>query len=160
MLGGVLAILGVVAAPITTGDTAMRSARLIIADAFGINQKHILKRLLVATPIIIGCFFLMEIDFTVLWRYFAWSNQSLAVFTLWAATVYLARHKRMYVITLIPALFMTVVCTTYILFAPLGVPMPGIGLPLEVAQGVGLLLAVVLLGLFIYRRKRLAVTMS
>lgn len=155
LLGGVLAILGVIAAPITTGDTAMRSARLIIADAFGINQKPILKRLLVAAPIIAGCLFLMEIDFTVLWRYFAWSNQSLAVFTLWAATVYLARNGRLYIITLVPALFMTVVCTTYILFAPLGVPMPGIGFPLEYAQGAGILLAAILLAIFLVRRPRL-----
>lgn len=118
MVGGVLAILGVVAAPITTGDTALRSARLIAADMLGIDQSRLVKRLLISVPLFVACFGFMLIDFNVLWRYFAWCNQTLAVFTLWAVTVYLARNRRLYVVTLLPALFMTVVCTTYILFAP------------------------------------------
>lgn len=133
VVGGMFAILGVIAAPITTGDTAMRSARLIIADTFSIRQSTITRRLLVSLPIIAISFLLMQVDFTILWRYFAWSNQTLSVFTLWAVTVYLARRRKFYYITLVPALFMTMVCTTYILFAPLGQPMPGIGLSLHTA---------------------------
>lgn len=132
-IGGLLAILGVIAAPITTGDTAMRSARLIIADSFSISQSTILRRLLVTLPIIVISFLLMQIDFTVLWRYFAWSNQTLSVFTLWAVTVYLARRQKLFYITLFPAMFMTMVCFSYILFAPLGTQMDGVGLPINTA---------------------------
>lgn len=115
--GGILAILGVVAAPITTGDTALRSARLITADFLHIDQKKLVKRLLVSLPLFALTFAIMLIDFNVLWRYFAWSNQTLAVFTLWAATVYLARRGKAYVVTLLPAMFMTAVSISYLLFA-------------------------------------------
>lgn len=100
-VGGVLAILGVVAAPITTGDTALRSTRLIVADMLHIDQRNILKRLLVSVPIFGLCFCLMLIDFNILWRYFAWCNQTLAMITLWAITVYLARHHKAYMVTLL-----------------------------------------------------------
>ena len=146
--GGLFAILGVIAAPITTGDTAMRSARLIIADSFSIRQTTVVKRLLVTLPIIAMCFLLMQIDFTVLWRYFAWSNQTLSVFTLWAVTVYLARRRKLFYITLIPALFMTMVCVSYILFAPLGEPKAGIGLPLDTAIILAGVVTTAFLGLF------------
>lgn len=146
--GGLFAILGVIAAPITTGDTAMRSARLIIADSFSVKQTTVLRRLLVSLPIIAVSFLLMQIDFTVLWRYFAWSNQTLSVFTLWAVSVYLARRRKFFYITLIPALFMTMVCVSYILFAPLGQPVSGIGLPLDTAIILSGLMTSVLLILF------------
>ena len=116
-LGGVLALLGVVAAPITTGDTALRSARLIAADMLKVSQKTLVRRLAVSIPLFGLAFVVMMIDFNVLWRYFAWCNQTLAMFTLWAASVYLARHHKAYIITLIPALFMTMTCLTYLLFA-------------------------------------------
>lgn len=148
VVGGLFAILGVIAAPITTGDTAMRSARLIIADTFAIKQSSISRRLLVSLPIFVVSFLLMQIDFTVLWRYFAWSNQTLSVFTLWAVTVYLARRRKFFYITLVPALFMTMVCTSYILFAPLGQPKPGIGLPLDTAIILAALVAMAFLALF------------
>ncbi len=118
IFGGALAMIGVIVAPITSGDTALRSARLIAADMLHINQANIVKRLLTSLPLFAITFFIMLIDFDVLWRYFAWSNQTLAMFTLWAATVYLARHRRFYLITLVPAVFMTVVCITYLMFAP------------------------------------------
>lgn len=118
--GGVLAILGVIAAPITTGDTALRSARLIIADFLHISQKEFMKRILVCIPIFGITFLLLLIDFDVLWRYFAWINQTLSVFTLWAATVYLARHRKAFVITMLPALFMTIISVSYILCSPEG----------------------------------------
>ena len=103
--GGILAMLGVIAAPITSGDTALRSARLIAADFLHIPQKKIRNRLLVSIPIFILAWLVMMIDFEVLWRYFAWCNQTLAVFTLWALTVWLAKEHKCYWLTLIPALF-------------------------------------------------------
>lgn len=125
-VGGILAILGIVAAPITSGDTALRSARLIVADFLNIEQKSIAKRLIVCIPIFLLTIGLLVFSFSnaegfkIIWRYFAWCNQTLSVFTLWAITVYLVKIKKNYFITLIPALFMTCVCSTYILIAPEG----------------------------------------
>ena len=118
--GGLLAILGVIAAPITSGDTALRTARLITADFLHFKQNTIIRRLIISVPIFLASYLIMQINFQVLWRYFGWCNQALSVFTLWAITVYLARKKKLYIITLIPALFMTMVCTTYIIYAPEG----------------------------------------
>jgi carbon starvation protein CstA len=121
--GAILAILGVVFAPITSGDTAFRSARLILADFFKLNQKPIINRLLIAIPLFVVAFAVLiysmkdKDGFDLIWRYFAWANQTLSVFTLWAVTIYLAKEKRMYIITLIPAVFMTMVCSTFILIA-------------------------------------------
>lgn len=119
-VGAVLAILGVVAAPITSGDTAFRSARLIAADFMHFPQDKVFRRLMLCAPVFAISIALMFIDFSVIWRYFAWTNQTLAAFTLWAITVYLARNKKMWLITLIPALFMTMVCATYIMIASEG----------------------------------------
>lgn len=154
VVGGLFAILGVIAAPITTGDTAMRSARLIIADTFSIEQSTVTRRLLVSLPIIAISFLLMQVDFTILWRYFAWSNQTLSVFTLWAVTVYLARRHRFFYITLLPALFMTMVCTSYILFAPLGVPTPDIGLNLNAAVIIAAVVSLAFLVMFAVRLRK------
>lgn len=119
-IGSIFAILGVVAAPITSGDTALRSARLIVADFLKINQKPIYKRLLVSLPIFLICFLLLQIGFDIVWRYMAWSNQTLATVVLWAITFYLFSEKKLYIISLIPAIFMTFVCSTYIMIAPEG----------------------------------------
>lgn len=119
-VGAILAILGVVAAPITTGDTAFRSARLIAADFLHMRQDKIVWRLILCLPIFAVAIVLMFVDFQVLWRYFAWFNQTLSVFTFWAITVYLTKQHKNAIITLIPALFMTYVCTSYILVAPEG----------------------------------------
>ena len=125
-VGGILAVLGVIAAPITSGDTAFRSARLIIADFLHLEQKTIFKRLLISVPLfIVGAGLLLysqkdKDGFDMIWRYFAWTNQTLAMFTLWALTVYLVRARKLYIMTLIPAVFMTAVCSTYILIAPEG----------------------------------------
>lgn len=123
-VGAILAILGVVAAPITTGDTAFRSARLIAADFMHIKQNKIIKRLLLCIPLFAAAVALMFIDFSVLWRYFAWFNQTLSVFTLWAITVYLTRQHKNAIIALLPALFMTTVCASYICVAPEGLQLP------------------------------------
>lgn len=140
-VGGILAILGVVAAPITSGDTAFRSARLIVADFLHWEQKSLARRLAICIPM-----FLLTISvllysqqdkdgFNMIWRYFAWANQTLAVFTLWALTVYLAQARKLYVITLIPALFMTAVCSTYIFIAPEGLHLPG-GVSTSIGCGI------------------------
>lgn len=118
--GGVLAVLGVIAAPITSGDTALRSARLIAADFMGFEQKKIVKRLMISIPVFLLCFVIMLMPYDALWRYFAWCNQVLSVFTLWAVTVWLAKNRKLYSITLVPAMFMTCVTVTYIFFAPEG----------------------------------------
>ena len=132
LMGGILAILGVVAAPITSGDTAFRSARLIVADFVKLPQKDIHKRLAIAIPLFAASAFLLWYNiadangFNVIWRYFGWSNQTLAVFMLWTATVYLYRTKggRWYLITLLPALFMTSVCVTFIMVDKIGLRLP------------------------------------
>ena len=119
-VGAVLAVLGVVAAPITSGDTAFRCARLIAADFLRIKQDKIVKRLMLCAPLFAISAVLMFVDFQILWRYFAWFNQSLSVLTLWAITVWLAKNGKFFYVTLLPALWMTMVCTTYILVAPEG----------------------------------------
>lgn len=137
--GGVLAILGVIAAPITSGDTAFRSARLIVADFMGMEQKSIRKRLYICIPMFLAAIALLLYSlrdaegFDRIWRYFAWSNQTLSVFTLWAITVYLVEARKNYWIALVPALFMTCVCSTYLCIAP-----EGFGLPHGVSYGVGI----------------------
>jgi carbon starvation protein CstA len=118
--GAVLAVLGVVAAPITSGDTAFRSARLIVADFLNLKQGPIKNRLLISVPLFAVGFFLTQINFDVIWRYFAWANQTLAAIVLWIITVYLVISGKNYFITLLPALFMTYVTTTYLFLAPEG----------------------------------------
>ncbi|MDR3133622.1 MAG: carbon starvation protein A [Prevotellaceae bacterium] len=125
--GAVLALLGVIAAPLTSADTAFRSARLMMADFLNFSQKKLRSRIMVSAPLFAVCILLLLLSkesFDVIWRYFAWCNQTLAVFTLWAITVYLAKMRKNYYITLFPALFMTAVCTTYILIAAEGFALP------------------------------------
>lgn len=119
-VGGILAIVGVIAAPITSGDTALRSARLIVADFLHLDQKPILNRFKIALPLFLCVFGFVFVDFNIVWRYFAWTNQTLAVFTLWAGTVYLYNGKWRYgyVVALVPALFMTMVSVSYFMIAP------------------------------------------
>ncbi|MCQ2064906.1 MAG: divalent metal cation transporter [Bacteroidaceae bacterium] len=129
-LGGVLAVLGVVAAPVSTGDTALRSARLIVADFFHMRQKTVRSRLVVSIPIVIVTLIFLfyslrdKDGFNVIWRYFAWSNQTLSVFTLWALTVYFEQKGKNLLVTMIPALFMTFVTSVYILMAKEGLKLP------------------------------------
>ena len=129
-VGGILAILGIVAAPITSGDTALRSARLIAADFLHIDQRPVSRRLIICIPLFIITmgvliYSLSDADgFKIIWRYFAWCNQTLSVFTLLAITVYLVRGRKNFYIALIPALLMTLVCSTYICIAPEGLHLP------------------------------------
>ena len=115
VVGSILALLGVVAAPITSGDTAFRSARLIVADMLRIEQRSVVKRLLVSLPLFVIGIGIAFIDFDVIWRYFAWSNQALAVLTLWMITAWLSRRHSNYVLlALIPAMIMTYVCSAFV----------------------------------------------
>lgn len=120
VVGAMLAMLGVVAAPITSGDTAFRSGRLIVAEWLKLDQRPILKRLYICIPMFL-CSILMLVwqienpdGFNTIWQYFGWSNQALSVFTLWTLTVYLVRQHKPYWLMLIPALFMTTVCSTFL----------------------------------------------
>ncbi len=133
-VGGILAIIGVIAAPITSGDTALRSARLIVADFLQWDQRPIPKRLIIALPLFLCVFGMVFVDFNIVWRYFAWTNQTLATFTLWAGAIWLYKkangqpvangYKYGYLIAMIPALFMTMVCSSYIFIAPEGFHLP------------------------------------
>lgn len=150
ILGGVLAILGVVAAPITSGDTAFRSARLIVASALKLNQKPKINRLYVCLPIFVVSIALLSWQssnpdgFNVIWQYFGWSNQTLSVFTLWAITVYLVRKNKPYVITLLPALFMTGVCSTYLFISK-----QAFGLQEDLAYYLGILTVIIAMVWFV-----------
>jgi len=138
VVGGVLAVTGVIFAPITSGDTAMRSARLIISDVFKLEQKSIKNRLFVAIPLFACVVALLFVDFDSVWRYFSWSNQALATFALWSGAVFLydrengnkepgVKHRYGYLMPLIPAVFMTMVSVSYILVAPEGLNLHALG---------------------------------
>ncbi|OJV62329.1 MAG: carbon starvation protein A [Clostridiales bacterium 38-18] len=135
--GGVLAVLGVVAAPITSGDTAFRSARLVIADAMNFKQDKLMSRFLIAVPLFVVGIALCFIDFTIIWRYFAWSNQTLATIVLWTSATYLYKNAKPHWIASLPATFMTAVVTSYIIVAPEGLKMSeSIGLPVGIGVAV------------------------
>lgn len=144
-VGGVLAILGVVVCPITSGDTAFRSARLTIADWLGLDQRPIPKRLLISLPLFAVGALLSQTNFDIIWRYFAWSNQTLAMIVLWIGAVYLVRAGKPHWVATVPATFMTAVSATYLLQAPEGFSLrPAISYP------VGASCAVVLLAVFLF----------
>ena len=146
-IGGALALLGVVAAPITSGDTAFRSARIIVADFMKLGQGPIKNRLYISVPLFAVGFFLTLLDFSIIWRYFAWANQTLAAVVLWTITIYLFRSGKLYWVTLIPAVFMTAVTGTYLFFAP-----AGFSLPAGISYTIGISIAVAALAAFIFFR--------
>ena len=155
-LGGVLALLGIVAAPITSGDTALRSARLIMADFLHFDQKKIRNRLIICAPlfaITIGIliYSLTDVDgFKVIWGYFAWCNQTMSVFTLWTITVYLTLKRKNFYVTLLPALLMTSVCSSYICMAP-----EGLALPIRWGYPIGGMCALIGLVWFVVWKRKL-----
>ncbi len=154
-LGLVLAMLGVIACPITSGDTAFRSARLVLADWFKIDQKPYVNRLKLCIPVLaVGAFLgignaLGKIDYNIIWRYFSWTNQTLAMIVLWAASMFLFREKKNYWLTAVPATFMSAVSMTYFISAP-----ECLHLSTAIAYPVGIVLAAAFLGLFIAATKR------
>lgn len=137
VFGGIIAFLGVVILPITSGDTAFRSSRLILAEYFNMEQKSLRSRLLMAMPLFVIGGILTQVDFGIIWRYFGFANQATAVMMLWTASAYLLRHNKLHWITTVPAMFMTSVCVTFILNnATLG-----FGLPMNISTGAGVLFA-------------------
>ncbi len=151
-VGGVLAIVGVIACPITSGDTAFRSARLILAEITGLDQKQIKNRLLITLPLLGLGAILTQLDFNVLWRYFSWSNQTLAMISLWVATAYLLRHNShpfASLLTALPATFMSAVSMTYICMAK-----EGLRLSSTVAYPAGIVFALLLFAFYLWKRSK------
>ncbi|MBO5412853.1 MAG: carbon starvation protein A [Clostridia bacterium] len=147
-VGGVLAMVGVIACPITSGDTAFRSARLTISDWFNIDQKDMKKRIALSIPLLLIGYIISKFDYQIIWRYFSWSNQTLAMIALWAGAVYLGTSvsKKASLIAAIPATFMSAVSMTYILMAD-----EGFKLSTSIAYPVGIIFAILLAGLFTYK---------
>lgn len=143
-VGGTLAILGVIVLPVTSGDTAFRSARMILGDYFGVIQKKVANRLGIALPLFVISYGLTFIDFSLLWRYFSWANQSTAMLALWVGAVYLAGKGKNHWIATIPATFITSVCFTYIINAPIG-----FGQDLRISTISGALITAVILSGFL-----------
>ncbi|RKF14457.1 carbon starvation protein A [Alginatibacterium sediminis] len=149
VFGGILAFLGVVILPITSGDTAFRSSRLILAEYFNLSQKPVKNRLMIALPVFIIGGILTQVDFGVIWRYFGFANQTTAVMMLWTATAYLLRNDKFHWITTVPAMFMTTVVITFILNSST----LGFGLPMMVSTLAGVVTTLVITGLLITRLK-------
>jgi carbon starvation protein CstA len=151
--GGVLAVIGVVVCPITSGDTAFRSARLILAEITKLDQKKIRNRLIITIPLLAVGAVLTQLDFNVLWRYFSWSNQTLAMISLWVASAYLVKTgKTKYgsLITALPAAFMSAVSLTYILMAG-----EGFNLSAGIAYPAGAVFALATFCIYLYMCLRL-----
>ena len=152
VVGGALAVVGVVVCPITSGDTAFRSARLILAEITRLDQKKIRNRLIITLPLLGVGAVLTQLDFNVLWRYFSWSNQTLAMIALWVATAYLikeGRHRYGSLLTALPATFMSAVSMTYILMAK-----EGFGLSAAVGYPVGIAFAAAMFAVYVTRFRR------
>ena len=160
-VGVILAMLGVVVCPITSGDTAFRSARLTLADWLKFDQGSMMHRLALCIPVLgVGAFLgfgntLGFIDYTVIWRYFSWTNQTLAMIVLWAGSMFLAMEGKNYWITAIPATFMSAVSMTYFIMAPecLGM-IPALKSNTMVAYPAGLILAALFLCIFLRSAKK------
>ena len=142
--GATLAVLGVIVLAITSGDTAMRSCRLMLADLLHVPQRRIASRLALAVPLFVLVMIISRLDFSAIWRYFGWANQTLACLTLWCITLYLRKKKKFYWVSLLPALFMTSVCACYLLHAP----ECGIGISLGLATALALLVSLACVWLF------------
>ncbi len=137
VFGGILAFLGVVILPITSGDTAFRSSRLILAEYFNMEQKTLRNRLFMALPLFVIGGILTQVDFGIIWRYFGFANQTTAVMMLWTASAYLLRHNKFHWITTVPAAFMSTVCITFIL----NNGKLGFGLPMQLSTIIGVVAA-------------------
>ncbi|CAM3156963.1 carbon starvation protein A [Filibacter tadaridae] len=147
-IGGTIAVLGAIVLPITSGDTAFRAARSIIADYLKIDQKKVVKRLMIALPLFAVSALLTQIDFNILWRYFSWANQATAAIALWIATMYLFIKGKNYFVSLIPALFITYMVFVYILNQKIG-----FNLDLKLSFILGIILTVILSVMFFVKAK-------
>lgn len=150
--GAVIAVLGVVVCPITSGDTAFRSLRLIIADGLKFNQKPIRNRLIVSIPLFALAFLLCHIEFSVIWKYVGIGNQVLACVVLWTAASYLVMNGKNHLMMSLPATFITFVCASYIMVAPY--KDGGLHLPVNIGYITGIVLAVLLFAFFLYKSRK------
>ena len=139
-LGAVIALLGVIVCPISSGDTAYRAARLTLADWFKLDQSKWKNRLLLTLPILAAGIIICQMDYSAVWRYFSWANQTLAMIVLWAASVYLRRNHRNHLFTSLPAVFMSAVTATYFAIAPecLGLLWNALRVPARVYYPIGI----------------------
>ena len=147
--GGVMAFMGVIILPITSGDTAFRSSRLILAEYFKVDQKPLLNRLLMALPLFVIGGILTQVDFGIIWRYFGFANQTTAVMMLWTASAYLLRHDKFHWIATAPAMFMTTVVICFIL----NNDKLGLGLTMDIATAIAIVSTMLITGLVIYKSK-------
>ena len=152
--GGLLAMIGVVVCPITSGDTAFRGARLILAEWTGLDQKKLKNRLIITLPLLFASVSLTQLDFEVLWRYFSWSNQTLAMIALWIATIYLLKNRprpENSFVTAVPAAFMSAVSATYILMSE-----EGFSISASISYPCGAAVALILFAVYlrVLRRKQ------
>ncbi|MBO6134459.1 MAG: carbon starvation protein A [Lachnospiraceae bacterium] len=150
-IGGIVAVLGVIVCPISSGDTAYRSARLTIADWFKIDQSKWQNRFVITLLLLITGAYILDVDYGIIWRYFSFSNQSLATIVLWAESIYLLTKKKNYFITLIPAIFMTAVTSTYFMVAP-----ECLEIPYKVGVIIGISFTICLACLFFKYKERIA----
>ena len=148
-VGLILTIIGVVICPITTGDTALRSARITIVDEFNINNEKIISRLKLALPLFLISFGLTFVDFSLIWRYFAWSQLIVATIVLFAASAYLMKKKKQYIIALAPAAVCTLIAVGYILQAP-----EGLNLPQMISNIIAVIATVIITAVFVKRYKK------
>ena len=148
-IGLIFAVIGVVICPITTGDTALRSARITIADEFKLDQKKFVSRLQIALPLFILSFLITFVDFTLIWRYFAWAQLITAVAVLLSATVYLINNKKHFIITFAPAILCTAIAIAYILQAP-----EGLGLDSFISNLISVILTAIISAYFIFKYKK------
>ncbi|MDR1415639.1 MAG: carbon starvation protein A [Odoribacteraceae bacterium] len=151
-VGAVIAIIGVVVCPITSGDTAFRGMRLIIADALSFNQRPMKNRIIISAPVFVIAYLLCQFDFSTIWKYVGISNQVLATITLWTASAYLVKVRKPHWMTSLPATFLTVVCVTYLLVAPN--KDGGLSLPHAIAYPAGIIAGITLLTLFLVAKNR------
>ena len=148
LFGSILAVIGVVICPITTGDTALRSSRITIADTFNLNQEKLMSRLKLALPLFIASFALTFVDFSLIWRYFAWAQLIIATTVLFAGTAYLMQNKRHYIVTLAPAIVCNLITFGYILQAS-----EGLGLPSMIANVISIIVTAIITGIFLKKYK-------
>lgn len=150
-VGAVFAIIGVIACPITTGDTAFRSARLTIADVFKYDQSSVKRRLIISVPLFAIGFLLSQMEFETIWKYLGLSNQVLAVIVLWTGAMYLASNKKSHWLLSLPAMFMTVVCSSYFLVAPL--KSGGFALDPMLGTSIGVGIGILSMGTFLVKAR-------
>ena len=147
-LGLILTVIGVIICPITTGDTSLRSARITIADELHLNHEKIISRIKIGIPLFLISFGLTFVDFSLIWRYFAWSQLIVATIVLYAASAYLIKKEEKYIISLIPAMICTLIAFAYILQAP-----EGLGLPSMIANIISIIATAITTIIFLKKYK-------